>query len=153
MLAILLFLLSWNKRKEAKEKFKAVTKKLKNACVPLKSSNSHFIRNSRLKPHLTTNFVFQTLSVSMLKQWRLLNAALRRFSSRFFFNAFGLPHLGLDSVFLNLTIFAENRVRGGPNSYPGSVGKCALDRDEEKSSGLFDSPQDGEQNKVQWTFR
>ena len=49
--------------------------------------------------------------------------------------------MGLDSVFLNLTIFAENRMRGGPNIYPGSVSQCALDRDEEKSSGLFDSPQ------------
>ena len=32
-------------------------------------------------------------------------------------------------------------MRGGPNIYPGSVGKCALDRDEEKSSGLFHSLQ------------
>ena len=37
-------------------------------------------------------------------------------------NAFRLPHFGLDSVFLNLTIFAENRVRGGLNAHPGSGG-------------------------------
>ena len=36
----LLFLLSCNKRKEAKEKYKAAMKKLKNNCIPLKSVNS-----------------------------------------------------------------------------------------------------------------
>ncbi|MCR5555714.1 MAG: hypothetical protein K6F29_09290, partial [Bacteroidales bacterium] len=36
----LLFLLSCNKRKEAKEKNKAAMKQLKNNCIPLKSVNS-----------------------------------------------------------------------------------------------------------------
>ena len=136
---------SWNKRKEAKEKFKAVTKKLKNNCVPLKSSNSHFCQNS----YHTTYFT----RLNKVQNDRCFYAsdsdAFLTLHSVVFLNAWGSPHFVLSKGSLNLsssqclsaaavgflthafierathqTILLKIEERG-PNIYPGSGGTCA----------------------------